>query len=131
MQEDRQHVDPPLAALDELSKAVEEAVAAVELIRKRAETIRRQRAEGLRYTDIVPTEGQPLIVETIRDIMNRLTETGAAWRRAEARALHQEGMSMDRIAQLFGVTRQRVSALLNSQPRSDSPPAPTAGAPQD
>ena len=27
-------------------------------------------------------------------------------------ALHREGMTMDEIAKLFGVTRQRVSALL-------------------
>ena len=30
----------------------------------------------------------------------------------EARVLHGEGMTMDQIAKLFGVTRQRVSALL-------------------
>jgi transposase len=33
-------------------------------------------------------------------------------RRTEARALHGEGMTMDEIAKLFGVTRQRISALL-------------------
>jgi predicted transcriptional regulator len=33
-------------------------------------------------------------------------------RRTEARTLHREGLTMDQIAQLFGVTRQRVSALL-------------------
>jgi DNA-binding transcriptional regulator LsrR (DeoR family) len=33
-------------------------------------------------------------------------------RRAEARALYAEGLTMDQIAERFGVTRQRVSALL-------------------
>ncbi len=79
----------------------------------------------------IGSTAEPSETATSRDAGSASRCSGAAWRRAEARALHQEGISMDRIAQLFGVTRQRVSALLNSQPRSDSPPAPTAGAPQD
>ncbi len=112
--------DLPLDALDQLCAAVRESAAAGELILKRAETIRRQRAAGLSYTQIVPVEAQPLIVELISDTMARLAETGSAWRREEARALHREGMTMERIAQLFGVTRQRVSALLNSVPRASA-----------
>ncbi len=105
--------DSALDALDELCAAVRESVAAAALILERAETIRGQRAAGLSYTEIVPVEAKPLIVELISDTMGRLAETGSAWRREEARALHREGMTMERIAQLFGVTRQRVSALLN------------------
>jgi DNA-binding transcriptional regulator LsrR (DeoR family) len=33
-------------------------------------------------------------------------------RRAEAQALYAEGMTMEQIADRFGVTRQRVSTLL-------------------
>ncbi len=111
--------DLPLQALDELCVAVRESVAAAELILARAETIRRQRADGLPYSQIVPTEGEPLIVELLSDTMARIARTGSAWRREEARALHREGMTMERIAQLFGVTRQRVSVLLN-RPSRDS-----------
>ncbi len=116
--------DSALDALDDLCVAVRESVAAAELILERAETIRRQRATGLSYTEIVPVEAQPLIVELISDTMARLAETGSAWRREEARALHREGMTMERIAQLFGVTRQRVSALLNLS--GGARPAPPA-----
>lgn len=37
-------------------------------------------------------------------------------RRTEARALHHEGVTMDKIARLFGVTRQGVSGLLRDRP---------------
>ena len=39
-------------------------------------------------------------------------------RRAEARALYDEGLTMDEIATLFGVTRQRVSGLLRKEARA-------------
>jgi transcriptional regulator with XRE-family HTH domain len=41
-----------------------------------------------------------------------LDTLGADVRRAEARALYEEGLTMEQIAEHFGVTRQRVSALL-------------------
>ena len=47
-----------------------------------------------------------------RDNLVALVDAGSRLRRAEARALHVEGMTMEQIADLFGVTRQRVSALL-------------------
>jgi len=54
-------------------------------------------------------------VQLLAAIQDKLTAAGADWRREEARALHREGLSMDAIALLFGVTRQRVSALLASR----------------
>jgi len=53
-------------------------------------------------------------VELTRDNLATLVEAGSRLRRAEAHALHAEGMTMEQIAELFGVTRQRVSALLRS-----------------
>ncbi len=49
----------------------------------------------------------------LSDVQEGLADAGSRWRRAEARALHREGLSMEKIAVLFGVTRQRVSALLS------------------
>jgi predicted transcriptional regulator len=45
-----------------------------------------------------------------------LSGSGGALRRAEARALYAEGLSMDKIADVFGVSRQRVSSLLHVPP---------------
>lgn len=104
--------DPALAVLDDLCTALAECISDAERLLERADTIRTQRAEGLPYSKIVDTDAQPLIVEGLTAILSRLSDTGSRWRRAEARALHDEGLSMERIAELFGVTRQRVSSLL-------------------
>ena len=113
----RAPAEPAMEALEELCTAVRRSVADLEQVLARAETVRRQRAEGMSYAEMVPAEARPLTVELISATLARLAETGSRWRREEARALHAEGLSMESIARLFGVTRQRVSALLNSPPR--------------
>ncbi|GAB7192216.1 hypothetical protein NUM3379_29250 [Kineococcus sp. NUM-3379] len=112
----RARPEPAMEALDELCVAVRRSIDDLEQVLTRAETVRTQRAQGMSYAQMVPAEARPLTVELISDTLARLAATGSRWRREEARALHAEGLSMDRIAQLFGVTRQRVSALLNSSP---------------
>ena len=107
--------EPAMEALDELCDAVRASLADLEHVLARAEAVRSQRAAGMTFADIAPLSARPLIVELISTTMSRLAETGSRWRREEARALRAEGLSMDRIAQLFGVTRQRVSALLAEQ----------------
>jgi predicted transcriptional regulator len=81
-------------------------------MRKRMALIRDRRAAGLGYRAIVAGETRPLVVELLSETARDLDSVGAQVRRAEARALHDEGMTMDEIARHFGVTRQRVSALL-------------------
>ena len=103
---------PALAALAALVTVLEEESTALAGAVSRARDLQAQRAEGRPYREIVPAEPSPLIVETISQSLARLSEAGGRWRREEARALHAEGLSMERIAALFGVTRQRVSALL-------------------
>ncbi|MGE5617576.1 MAG: hypothetical protein ACM3UX_01415, partial [Candidatus Woesearchaeota archaeon] len=73
---------------------------------------RKVHSEGQPLRDIVPNEESPLIVQLLTESTNLLHSYGNRVRRTEARALHREGMTMDEIARLFGVTRQRVSALL-------------------
>jgi hypothetical protein len=104
--------DPVLEALDAFVAALRANEASAHEATARAELIRAQRAAGRSYREIVAAEDRPLIVEIASRNLERLHEAGSRLRRAEARALHREGMTMDAIAQLFGVTRQRVSALL-------------------
>jgi Homeodomain-like domain-containing protein len=82
------------------------------LIKKRMARIRKARAHGIAYSDSVANEDGPLIVQLLTEASTALDSCGASVRRAEAQALHDEGMTMERIAEHFGVTRQRVSALL-------------------
>jgi Sigma-70, region 4 len=82
------------------------------LIKKRMARIRKLRAQGLPYSDMVSREDGPLIVQLLTESATALDTCGANVRRTEAEALYGEGMTMDEIAAHFGVTRQRVSALL-------------------
>ena len=107
--------DEVLDAPDALCIALQENSARNEQAIRRAADIKRMRAEGKSYREIVASEDGPLIVELTRENLNNLVEVGSRLRRAEAAALHAEGMTMDEIAVVFGVTRQRISALLKQQ----------------
>jgi Sigma-70, region 4 len=104
--------DAFLRALTELEKVMAENDKRAALIKKRMARIRKARARGLPYSDLVSNEDGPLIVQLLTQSSTVLDTSGANVRRAEAQALYDEGMTMDQIAERFGVTRQRVSALL-------------------
>ena len=44
--------------------------------------------------------------------MQHLIEAGARLRRLEAQVLYREGLTMEQIGALFGVSRQRIAELL-------------------
>jgi hypothetical protein len=105
-----------LVALDELVTALEENSARNVQAIARAEEIRSERAAGKPWSEIVSGD-RPLIVELLTRNLEALTTAGSRLRRLEARALHDEGLSMERIGRLFGVTRQRISELLRQPDR--------------
>lgn len=106
--------DPVITALDNLVDALAQNTQANELAMSRARTIKELRAQGLDYTVIADETGEPLVVQLVTENLDRLRIYGAQLRHAHAAALYEEGMTMDQIAGLFGVTRQRISALLRS-----------------
>ena len=73
------------------------------------------------YTELVAGGDGPLIVQLLTESSTALDSCGASVRRAEAKALYAEGLTMEQIAASFGVTRQRVSALLNKGPKGQRP----------
>jgi len=104
--------DAFLRALAALEEVIAENDKRATLIKKRMGRIRKARARGMAYSDTVANEDGPLIVQLLTESSAALDSCGANVRRAEAQALYDEGMTMDQIAKRFGVTRQRVSALL-------------------
>jgi hypothetical protein len=102
----------------ELDRCAEELTQA----RVRAEELLLARRSGHSWTDIVSTEARPLVVERISTVLASLAGAGHAWRREQALALQAEQVSINRIAAMFGVTRQRISALLKE--RDDQPVPP-------
>ncbi|HVV74447.1 MAG TPA: hypothetical protein VHC43_00305 [Mycobacteriales bacterium] len=108
--------DRPLRELDALVDALRRNRDTIDRIIERADLIRRKRLEdGLDYQEIIRLEHRPLIVELLTENQHRLVEAGSRWRRAEAIALRDEGLTLDAIANLFGVTRQRASQLVQDK----------------
>jgi hypothetical protein len=91
-------------------------IAELEQARERAHELLEQRRRGMSWQEIVSAEERPLIVEQVSSAMASLAGAGGHWRRTQAQALRDEDVSINRIAALYGVTRQRVSALLRGRP---------------
>lgn len=108
----RRASDDVMRALDEFTVAVQVSQRKAGQAIRRAGSLRHKRTSGNSWTAITKAERRPLLVEMATDNLRRLQRAGASLRRAQARALRDEGLSMNEIAGLFGVTRQRVSALL-------------------
>ena len=112
--DDAQAADEALDAL--VSELAASAQRLQELV-ERATELRARRAAGTPWGELVPAEPRPLVVEHLAQVLDRVGECSARFRRAEARALAADGFSHARIAALFGVTRQRVGALLGGGQR--------------
>jgi DNA-directed RNA polymerase sigma subunit (sigma70/sigma32) len=107
-----------IAALADLEQALEANIERARRMQARIVELRDAHAAGLPLREFVPREEQPLIVRLLSESARELDACGSVVRRMEARALYEEGLTMDEIAELFGVSRQRVSALLrNADPR--------------
>jgi DNA-directed RNA polymerase specialized sigma subunit len=104
--------DPFDKALGDLERALDANARRMARIKRRIAEIRRQRSAGRSYREIVETTKGDLSVRLITETTEALEEVGARVRRTEALALYREGMTMEEIAEKFGVTRQRISALL-------------------
>ena len=90
--------DNVIAALAVVEDAVRQATEIASMIIERAEHIRLMRSEGRPYREIVPNEERPLIVELLTANLDLLSGVGSRLRRAEARVLYDEGLTMDEIA---------------------------------
>lgn len=112
------HDDPIqrlLATLTELETAASDNLARSRQIHQRARKLRQQLQAGGDLVGLVEAEGTPRMVELISTNMATLETAGAEFRAAQALALRAEGLTIEAIAGLFGVTRQRISALLKQK----------------
>jgi hypothetical protein len=107
--------DPAVRALEHLVTELESCTAELDRARVRAQELLAERRRGRAWLDIVTAEDRPLVVERISTVLTSLARAGHEWRREQASALRREQVSINRIAALFGVTRQRISALLRER----------------
>ena len=110
------------AAFDALVRTLAAARDEMNALAERAAETRKRIAEGVVLSEFVAREPRPLIITRMTELLDAMSDAAAEVRRAEAHQLRAEGLSHERIANLFGVTRQRVAALLSP------PPAPHARA---
>ena len=101
-----------LQALEALDRELDENIERAERMKRRIEELEDACAGGRPIREIVPEEKTPPLVKLLTESSGALHEHGSRVRRTEARTLYAEGLTMEQIARLFGVTRQRVSVLL-------------------
>lgn len=99
--------------LDALDEAIATTIEDLLQARSRIKQLQDLRESGATWTEMVRQEDRPLVVELITRSLGTLSDAGGKFRRAEAEALRQEGLPMTKIANLFGVSRQRISSLLH------------------
>jgi transcriptional regulator with XRE-family HTH domain len=104
-----------LAALTDLETAAQDNAERSRVLQRRARKLRRQLEAGKSVADLVAAEDPPRMVELLTTNMATLETAGAEFRAAEALALRAEGLTIEAVADLFGVTRQRISALLRQK----------------
>lgn len=108
-------------ALHDLGTQLEQTIVHMRAAGERIDQLTRLRAAGRPWFDIVSRERRPLLVEMITQALDDLGTIGGRFRREQARALQREQVSITRISQLYGVSRQRVSILVRDQPRRSGP----------
>jgi hypothetical protein len=112
--------DEVLSALDVLTDAIERNSGDERLLLSRLSSLRRARAEGAPLSEALAKEPAPGTLQLLGRILSRLTDGSGSARRALARALRADGATIPAIAQVFGVTHQRVSNIL-SHPTMPAP----------
>lgn len=106
------------AAVDELRAAIADNLERNQAILARLDELDDGLGDGTSAADLAAAEPTPGVAEMLSQNLAALETAGSAFRTAHARALHADGLTMDAIAERFGVTRQRVSALLRNADRA-------------
>jgi hypothetical protein len=108
-------VDTELKVLDGLASDVDDNARDERLLARRLRALRAGRAKGRSWQDILSEEASPGTLELATKVLKGMTRASGAIRRTVARGLQANGASIAAIAKRFGVTRQRVSALLHQK----------------
>ena len=112
-------------ALDEVAEAADETALDQQRLARRARSMSRQRRLGSSWPQILQRERQPGLLALMTRSAQRLHAVGGRFRPVLARALVDEGLSTRQVARMFGVTRQRISAMLGRAGSAPTPLMPT------
>lgn len=103
--------DEVLEAIDSLLSVLSEASVRHQAATRRARTIRRLRSHGRSYAEILERNAGSPAHRITRHDLEATVRASESMDRAEVRALQAEGLDVDRIAVLCGMTIERVEVL--------------------
>lgn len=106
--------DELFEALDAVVQVLERGRERVDVVAAGAAELRAGRARGLSHAELLTGARHPLVLDVLSELLDGLFDAGSRLRRAQARALYADSLSMEKIASLLRVSRQRVSAIINS-----------------
>ncbi len=107
--------DPVLTALNELTATLEANASDQRMLARRVQSAVKARGTGKSWTDILEGESDPSTIRLVTDILGRTSRVSGQLRRALAVSLREDGLTIPAIANMFGVTHQRISSLLRSR----------------
>lgn len=107
-------------ALEEIQAAAAANVERSREIQRRVKWYSAEIDKGTSMEQLVEREETPRIVELLTMNAAALDAVGSGFRASLALALRSEGVTIGAIADLFGVTRQRISALLRQKAARDA-----------
>lgn len=102
-------------ALTEIEQHIGANIQRGQEIQRRVKHLQAQVREGAGVAEVLREEESPRSVEMITINMKTLEMVGSELRASLAITLRNEGLTLAEIADLFGVTRQRISALLRQK----------------
>jgi len=112
--------DPVVAALTNLSEVAASSADDLLGLNEDIAMLHNRRRRGWSWNRIISDEDSPNPLSALTAIATNFARASGGFRRALALGLRKEGMQVTEIASLFGVSRQRVSALIRPRPQDES-----------
>ena len=112
--------DPVVQALTTLSDVAASSADDLIGLNEDLAVLRNHRVRGRSWHRIISDDDAPNPLSSLTSIATNFARASGGFRRALAVGLRKEGMQVTEIAALFGVSRQRVSALIRPRGQGES-----------